>query len=280
MTIPEETFLVALREIRRNVRSAKGIAMLVLFLGLGGLVTLILRAIVAGMEKSILKQAKAMPEEMIRQAKVEVLTSVWDERAADYLASCPATLLVVLKTTFVLVPLLALLVGFDSVAGEVQNRTIRYVVGRANRRSIVAGKAIGIFAIVAAMTFLLHATVWGFAIAQGGGFGETISWGIRLWFFSAIDAAAYVGLAALVSASVRTPAVALFAGIAALVALAIVGAVFSRMAPPLGYLLPGAYESWLLGGDVTHAGGGIVALVAWGALCVFGATELVRRRDV
>src|SRR5262249_3095124 len=116
-----------------------------------------------------------------------------------------------------ILPLLVLMVGFEQIAGEIQHRGIRYIAGRAHRSSIVVGKALGVWAVVAIMALVLHLTVWIVILIRGGEtFGNVLSWGGRIWLFDVAAAAAYVGLVALVSSFFRTPIVALFVGVVVL----------------------------------------------------------------
>src|SRR5262245_7923284 len=125
MSPAREAALTAAREIRRNLRSTKGIAMFVLFF-LGGAVVSVGRAIVL---KLI---AQDVPEEAQRQLFEETLQRVYHDAAtAKYLAACPIVLFGLFKGTLFFLPALILLIGFDQIAGDIQHRTIRYLAGRA-----------------------------------------------------------------------------------------------------------------------------------------------------
>ena len=207
-----EAGLTAQRELRRNLRSTKGIAMFVLFF-LGGAVPSVLQVL---LERAMHKAgvAEILPEAR-QQAFEEVLTRVYEPATAKYLSTCPPLLFVFLfKGTLLFLPVLILLIGFDQIAGEIQHRSIRYYAGRARRSSIVVGKALGVWSVIAVMTFVLHATVWSVLLVRGTEpAGQVLSWGLRLWLFSVASAGAYVGLTSLISSFFKTPIVALFVGI-------------------------------------------------------------------
>jgi Cu-processing system permease protein len=136
--------------------------------------------------------------------------------------------------------------------------------------------------VVAVMTLVLNLAVWVVALIQKDGTVlQMLSWGGRLWVFSVVFAGAYVGLTTLLSALFRTPAVALFTGVAVLFAMGILNLVFSFFdsTRPLTQLFPGTYEKWLLSPEPGKIGGGVGVLLAWAATCLLGATEVVRRRD-
>lgn len=283
MLSAREVGIVAQREILRNVRSTKGIAMFSLFL-LGGLifsmlVSLILGAIIASAAKRA--GMPTIPDNMQREAWEALLTELYDEGVAKHLSSSPAVLYALFEGTLVFLPLLVLLVGFDQLAGEIQHRTIRYTVGRAHRASIVVGKALGIWGVVSIMMLVLHVTVWVIVLARGGNpAGQVFSWGARFWLFSCMCAAAYVGYTTMVSSLFRTPIVALFAGAGGGAVLWVVYRIFNRYLPPAAWAFPNAYEKLLVLPSAVQVLGGCALFVAWGAVCVAGATLIMVRRDV
>jgi ABC-type transport system involved in multi-copper enzyme maturation permease subunit len=272
--------LTVAREVRKNLQSAKGIAMVSLFL-LGGLTPALLRAIVN--QKTEGFGLDKMGDEGLRTLKIKLLTERFhDEAIAKYLADCPTTLLGLFEGTLFFLPPIILLVGFDAICGETQHRTLRYLINRAPRPTLVAGKMLGIWAVVAAMTLVLNVAVWVVALIQkDGSVAQMLSWGGRLWLLSVIFAGAYVGLTTMLSALFRTPAVSLFVGVAVLFAMGVLNLAFGffESTQQLTYLFPSTYEKWLLSPEPGRVGGGIGVLLAWAATCLLGATDLVRRRD-
>jgi ABC-type transport system involved in multi-copper enzyme maturation permease subunit len=280
-----EAGLTALRELRRNLRSTKGIAMFVLFF-LGGTIPSVGQVLLTRIvDTTTMGEA---PLEARQQMFEGVLTQLkYDEATAKHLSTCPPPLFLFLfKGALFFLPALILLVGFDQIAGEIQHRSIRYLAGRARRSAIVAGKALGVWGVIATMTMVLSATVWTVMLIRGGYPASLVfSWGFRIWIFTVASAAAYVGLTALVSSLFRTPIVALFVGVAALFGLwltsSVLGALSFDATQAATWAFPSTYESRLLvSPDPLRVVGGVAALIAWGAVMVAGAAAIVSRRDI
>ena len=221
MSALDEVKLTALREIRRNLRSAKGLSMVILFL-IGGVVpNLLLLAV------RLYARNKGIPEpteEQVQQGFKILLEQPWPFGFAgedlDYLSKCPPLVFFTFYFSTYFLPWFSLMLGFDQVAGDVQHRTFRFMTVRARRGALVAGKALGVWALVAMMVLLMHSTVWMIAIARGdGSAGAIFVWGLKGWFFCTVYSAAFIGLATMISALVRTPALALFIGVGSLLGL-------------------------------------------------------------
>lgn len=289
-----EVGIVAQREILRNIRSTKGIAMFALFL-LGGLVfsvlvSTILQFLLAGLARKA--GMKEISPELQRQLFDRYLVETYDGDAIPrYLGSAPAVLYFLFQGTLVFLPLLVLLVGFDQIAGEIQHRTIRYSAGRAGRASIVVGKALGVWGVISVMVLVLHLTVWTLVLVRGGGtVSQVVAWGPRFWLFSVVCAAAYVGFSAIISSLFRTPIVALFVGAGAGAALwlgykilyLISGSELSiaHLGRAGMWAFPNNYEQLLVSPAMGTVLGGTALFLGWGALCVAAATGIVTRRDI
>ncbi|EYF01490.1 ABC transporter permease subunit [Chondromyces apiculatus] len=279
-----EIGLVALREVRRNLRSKKGVAMSLLFLTGGAIPTMIqlffrkLQTDAGGASLTL-----NGPEDPTRPMRRMMLARAYSEEIADYLVDCPTVLLFLLKGTLFFLPLLILLIGFDQIAGEVQHRSLRYVAGRAHRTSIVVGKAAGTWVVVASMALILHATVWIAMIARSEApAGDVLSWGGRLWLFCVAQGVAYVGLTTLVSSFFRTPTLALFTGLGMMVALSITNFILGLIEATkmLTWAFPGTYEDLLISPDPLVVARGIGLFVLWGGVCVALASAITSRRDV
>jgi len=167
MAVREEVGLVALHEIKRNLGSIKGIVMFVLFLALGGIAAALR---IFGERFASSMGADKMSDEQKHQAWENLLSKQYKSEAiGHYLADCPGVILVVLfGGTLLFAWLFILIIGFDQIAGEVQHRSIRYLVGRARRESIVIGKALGHWVIISAMILVLHVVVWIVLLFQPG----------------------------------------------------------------------------------------------------------------
>jgi ABC-type transport system involved in multi-copper enzyme maturation permease subunit len=270
--------IVAQRELMRNLRSTKGIAMFALFF-LGGLLPAVIRLMAR-------KLAGDTPE-AVGQALFEGYLGkrFSSETTVHYLSNAPQTIYFLFEGTLTFLPLLVLVVGFDQIAGEIQHRTLRYSAGRATRPSLVLGKAIGIWGVVAVMISVLHITVWVVALIQGGqgaSAGAVVSWGARVLLFSVVGASAYVGFASLMSSLFRTPIVVLFVGAGVGFAIWLSNKIlgFFPSTEKITWIFPNRYEQLLFEPDALTVLGGIGLFIAWGALCIAASSLIVSRRDV
>ena len=280
MSAQAEVAVTAQREIRKNLRSAKGIAMFVLFV-LGGLIPRLISLLLQRYAKEA--GLEQIPDEAIREGYLKMLSSQYGDAMGQFLVDCPKMLYGLFQGTLLFLPIVVLMVGFDTIAGETQHRTLRYYTPRAQRSSLAIGKSLGVWGVAALMLFVLHGTTWVLTLIEGKTSATLVlSWGLRLWLYATVYAAAYVGLTTLMSAIFRTPVVALFVGVGAWVIMGILRFSFeyAESTKPLTWAFPGAYEKWLLSNDVTHVLGGCAVLLAWGAVCALAATEILRRRDI
>ena len=281
MTVYNEVTLTAGREIRRNLRSTKGIVMFVLFL-LGGLIPSLIQVFV--LRLSMQSGMASLPPEMQQQGLLQTYEALYSSKEiATYLVKCPLLLFGLFRGTLFFVPLLTLLVGFDQIAGELQHRTFRYAAGRASRGSLVVGKALGVWAVIALMVLVLHTVVWIALITQGlAKSTDVLSWGGRLWLFSALYAAAYVGLTMLISSLFRTPVLALFVGFGATLFVGLVRLLLeiSEKTKWATWAFPGSYDQLLVSPNVIRVLSGGALLMVWGALCTTAAVEIVGHKDL
>ena len=129
-----EAFFVARRELRKSVRSAKGIALLVISLA-GGVATALLFAWFDKMKREKLGSA---PPEVVEELQRQLVVALGngDEALGSSLVKAPIALLWASKVTIFLGPLLIAVLGFDAISGELQHRTVRYWTVRARRASV------------------------------------------------------------------------------------------------------------------------------------------------
>jgi ABC-type transport system involved in multi-copper enzyme maturation permease subunit len=276
MLSAREVGIVAQRELLRNLRSTKGIAMFSLFF-LGGLVPAVIQLMIR-------RWAGDVPDEVARSGFQTFLEkSHGSEAIAKHLVGAPPIVYFLFQGTLIFLPLLVLVVGFDQIVGEVQHRTLRYSSVRAARSSIVTGKALGIWGVVAVMISVLHLTVWMISLIQGGrAAGATFSWGGRFLLFSVFCAGAYVGFASLMSSLFRTPIVALFVGAGVGFAIWLANGILGAFATTerITWAFPNRYERLLVEPDPLRVVLGLGLFVAWGAACAGLASFIVSRRDV
>jgi ABC-type transport system involved in multi-copper enzyme maturation permease subunit len=277
----KEAQLACVREIRKNLRSWKGVAMGALFL-LGGGAALLIYVALSNLIKRELAQGD-IPEEVKREMREKTLALTYDQDIAHYLSAAPPVLLLVFKATLLFVPLLTLLIGFEQICGDLQHRTFRYAAIRARRSSLVAGKMLGVWAVVSTLTLLLHAVVWIVTIGRGeASLALTLSWGLRLWAFTVVYTGTYSGLTILASSVTRRPALSLFIGLFSFALLAIgdlASSVFDSL-KSIRYAFPGFYELWMITPRAGEMAGAVAVLLAFAAASTAAAAYFVNRSDV
>jgi ABC-type transport system involved in multi-copper enzyme maturation permease subunit len=238
-----EVWLIVARELRKTVRSVKGLVML----GLS-----VLGAIASVMRQprfeEALKKAEAMGSEAFREAKVQVLAGMYrDQKVGERLADAPSRLVIFFFIAIWLTPLLVTVVGFDSISADLQYRSVRYWTIRTRRASYYVGKFLGLWASVAAMTLAMHAIVWAVMIARIDATpSDTLNWGIRFWLISLPVTGAWCAVATFIGSLFKTP----------MVGLLITCAVFFLMFF-VGFILPNAFA----GVDQMNAGVDAAAVV-------------------
>ncbi len=277
----QEAQWVCVHEVRRNLRSWKGVAMTVLFL-LGGSVSILIYVKISQFVRDQMTGGE-MPEVAKQALREKALSQLYPAEVAHYLSFAPPILLVLFKATLVLIPLLTLLIGFDQISGDMQARTFRYLAIRARRASIIVGKALAIWAVVSALILLLHVFVWGVCLFQKeASVVTTLSWGARFWAFSSVYSVAYVGVTALASSLTRRPVLSLFLGLIVVGGLSLgeLIATYASSVTFARYLFPGAYDTLLIAPQPAVVVGGLMALLAYGVLLVAASVWAVNRSDI
>jgi ABC-type transport system involved in multi-copper enzyme maturation permease subunit len=259
-----EVALVAARELRKNLRSAKGLVLLALSL-LGGVLAALFLAYVG------------------HQAQTQAAAQGIDPAEAAKLT--PALIAMVglvriLGITVWLTPLLAALLGFDGVAGELQHRSVRYWTVRTRRGSYYVGKVVGLWSVVSMVTLAMDVLVWLVFVIKDSSANEVMKTGPMLWLISLPIAFVWCALTTLLSSLFKTPTLALLVTFAVFFALWVVwaaGAATQTVA--LQYAYPNFYEDWMLG-DAKHIAGGVGILAAFGAAYTGAGAMVFARRDV
>jgi len=292
-----EIRLVALRELRRNIRSAKGITVGVLTL-LGALVTSLAAVWLEGLNRA---QSNADSTQAYMALKEQVLAAqTGDPAFAHYVARIPTSLLIFLQITVWLSPLLVALLGFDVFSGELQHRSLRFWTVRARRSSLFLGKLLGLWALVGLIALVLNALAGAVALVRGYvSPGDLVTWGALFWFVVFVIAGAWAAIATLISACFRTPILALLTTFATFFVLWLVslGGIAVRLRQPTEggfaaaaaahqqmawyeYLYPNAYQTLLLSAEAGRVFGAVAVLLAFVALTAAAGSLLLQRSDV
>lgn len=274
-----EIRFVAQRELRKNFRSAKGIVLLVLSL-LGGTGATLLLVYVQQLKREKLAGANA---EMLRELREDAATKIFgDPATGKSLADAPEVLIAVLLLTIWLTPLIISLLGFDTVAGDLQHKSVRYWTLRTRRWSYFVGKFAGVWGTVSMMTFAMHALIWLLCIIRGEAPAATaLGWGIRFWLITLPISAAWCGIATFVSSLFKSPIIALlviFASFFGLWLFWMIGQV--SHADALQYVYPNFYTEMLVNPRLDRMMTGLACCIGMAALYVGGGSFLFSRRDV
>jgi ABC-type transport system involved in multi-copper enzyme maturation permease subunit len=260
-----EVALVAGRELRKNLRSAKGIVLLALSL-LGGVLAALFLAYIGHEAQS---QAAAQGVDPAEAAKLTPALIAM------------IGLVKILGVTVWLTPLLAAILGFDGVAGELQHRSVRYWTVRTRRASYFVGKVVGLWAVVALVTLAMDALVWLVFVVKESSPGEVMKTGPLLWLASLPIALAWSALTTLLSSLFKTPTLALLVTFAAFFGLWVVWAAgVATRTEALEYAYPNFYEDWMITGDAKHVVGAVAILLGFGAAYTGAGALVFARRDV
>lgn len=278
-----------MRELRRSLRSVKGIILGVLTL-LGAIITSLVCVWIEGDDRAKAGvDSTAAYIELKRQA-LEKATG--DPSFASYAATIPSSLLIFLKITIWLGPLLIALLGFDIIAGETQHRSVRFWTVRSRRGSYFTGKLVGLWALVGLITLVLDLIAGGVATARGYvTVGQLFTWGLRFWLVAFVIAGAWAAVATFISSLFKTPILSLLTTFATFFVMWLfgLGGFIARIREGLSsgvmkdmswyeYLYPNAYDTMMLAphaGRVALAHGILLGFVL--ALTAIGAFVFARR---
>jgi ABC-type transport system involved in multi-copper enzyme maturation permease subunit len=286
-----EVSLIVLRELRRSVRSAKGIVLGVLTLA-GAFIVSYLAVVLEGGRR---QAAGALSNDAFRELKRQAIEkATGDGKMASYMASAPNSLIMFLEITVWLSPLLIALLSFDSVSAELQHRSVRFWAVRTRRGSYFAGKLLGNWALVALIILVLNAVANAFVISRGyATFGEVVTWGSRIWFVAVVIAGAWAAIATLISSFFRTPMLSLLTTFATFFVMWLMGVVgiierfregaetgmFKEMSW-YEYLYPNAYDQMLLSPELPKVLTAMAVLVGFVALVTTSGSLYFARRDL
>lgn len=274
-----EIGLVAQRELRKSYRSLKGVILLLISALGAGAAALVLAY--------IRKQAegKVSGEELKAGFEKFLAADFWygPGDTASYLSNAPPMLYWIMWGTVWLTPLTMAILGFDGIAGELQNRTVRYWNVRTRRWTYYCGKVLGLWLVVALFTLLIHSLVWlvamSFAVAPSS---MILKWGVRFYLVTVPISAAWCGVSMLVSSNFRIPILALLAtcgvffGLWTLKGIALT---IEHM-DALRWVYPNSYDEFLLSPKPQEILKGVAALFAFMAVSTAAGSFIFAKRDV
>jgi ABC-type transport system involved in multi-copper enzyme maturation permease subunit len=285
-------------ELQRAVRSGWAAALVVLFLFGQGL----LLAVVGFLSGGAAKLTGPGGGDALSQKKA-LLTffSSYSEATIDSIARLPTVLLVAFSATTLVAPILIALMGFDQVAGEVAPKSMRYLIVRVRRTSIVAGKYLTQLTVLTAILTLCVVAMVGTArgLDPDFGWGDTLRWGLKLVAALGVVGVTYAALTTLCSALAPNGALALFLNIGVLFSFWLVSLLSNRVRLPdtagavgleaskeesllayLRYLVPSEFEHRLLSPDALEYATGLVAYLGFALVFLALARLALQRRDL
>ena len=301
-----EIAVVAGAETSRTFRSTRIVVLFLLYAMFSGLVLLVVGAITGAIGRQLQRVDQpgadaAQAEQMLGELQRSVLGVLVnaDPAMIEALGRIPLVVLVVFKLTLFFLPAYVALMGFDQVSGEVASRSIRYLVARARRSSVLFGKFVAHAAVLLALVLAIDLAIFLYArfTHPDFGWGQMVGALLRFWLAAIVFALAYLSLTTLCSTLFRSPAVSLVFNFLALFALWLLNAASAagtryemtaegvRQEPAswiayLRYLTPSHYSNDLLHPAFGPFAASAGAYVAFAAAYLLAAWAVLRARDV
>jgi ABC-type transport system involved in multi-copper enzyme maturation permease subunit len=274
-----EVWIVVEREVRKNLRSVKGVVMF--SLSILGAMACTFR--IPKIEET-LATAQQFGAEQLHDAKAKLFADIYgSDSAGERLADAPVKLVALFWLAVWLTPLLVAILGFDGVPSDVQYRSVRYWTIRMRRGSYYVGKFLGLWLVIATITLVMHALIWAVTIARADATAsETLAWGVRFYLISLPISGAWCGIATLIASLLRTPILALLLTCATFFTLFFAGVIVGRNIhnEVLQAIYPNSYDAWMLSTSPTHALGGLAITLAFAAVSTAAGAFVFSQRDV
>jgi ABC-type transport system involved in multi-copper enzyme maturation permease subunit len=289
-----EIRLVALREVRRSIRSVKGIIVGVITL-LGAFLTSLIGLWVESVIRE--KAGAGSTEAFIELKRQAIEKSTGNAALAAYYSSVPTALIIFLKFTIWFGPLLISLLGFDSVSSDLQHRSVRFWTVRVRRWSFYSGKLVGLWMVVGIVTLVLIALASTVTAIKGYvTIGQVLRWVPMFWLVAFVISGAWAAIATFISSCFRTPILALLTTFGTFFVMWIpgfIGFIARLVSPPsdeladvgngmdwYDYLYPNSYDTLLLDPAASRTLVGFTILIAFIVIWTAGASFLFQRRDI
>src|SRR5580704_17128787 len=176
MSPATEIRLVMSRELRRSFRSFKGVLLAIIALAGGAGVSMLF----AWMDR--MKRENLPAGFNLEDAQEPLYEAAYGSETAKSLAACPYSLWMMFIATLWVGAALVSLLDYDAVSGEVQHRSLRFWTVHTRRSSYIAGKVLGAWLTVVAVTFVMIVIVWVVIIRVGElPAAQVLGWGLRFF---------------------------------------------------------------------------------------------------
>lgn len=195
----------------------------------------------------------------------------------------PALLSAILLVLLFGMPFVISFLAFNQVSGDVQTRGLRYLLLRAERRSIFFGRFLGVALFSTLVMAFIVATI---VLYLGMKLRIYPAADLMVWAFQGFLALAilmlpYIAVCSLVSASVDSPFLSLILAkliIAGVLLIAVIGGLAWAPTKYILYLLPWGWQNHLLHPAPGHwLGAGLACLAYTGVLLTLGYVRFARR---
>jgi ABC-type transport system involved in multi-copper enzyme maturation permease subunit len=142
---------------------------------------------------------------------INFLFSDDDAALGEALLAIPFVLLIVFKLSIIFLPLFITLMGFDQLSAEIGTRSIRYLVVRVRRSSLVLGKFVTQATVLALLMLVCVVAMIVVSLMVDPDFtvGKAMVTLLKLWLVSVVFSLAYLALTSMCSALFRQPPVSL-----------------------------------------------------------------------
>ncbi len=296
-----DTWTVFGAELRRALKSPRVLLVLLLYMAFSAGIALAAGAL--SRQAQLQFEAQGQGIEGLQSPKAVMLALLFgqDRSLVESLLGLPALLLLVFKAGLIFLPGYVALLGFDSVSGELQTRSLRYLTVRASRTALALGKGLALGAVVLLLLTVVYLGAFGYALSSVPDFSladAARAWP-RLWGTSLLVGLAMTALTTLCSTASSTPALSLTLNFAALLGFWAAGTVGSgarivRMGQeqmahqplPIGWqervglLAPSTWSGELLYPDPARVLTGVLGLLLFTLVCAAAGVAVLRTRDV
>jgi len=268
--ILHDALTVARRELTLAFQGRRSILLIVGLMVLAALPAAARAAVGAGQDGAALQQAQVL-----------AMVQVFPREVVRYLLDCPQPLIVGILATLFFQPAYVLLVGSETLAGEIESGSIRFSAARASRTGVLLGKSLGLWATIAALTLVVHTVIWVTStLGPAGSAAGVVRWGPKLYLISCAVALVPVSMVILLGALSSRPRRVIVAGVILIAALRVGRVALANHGFRMATFLPGGLDDRLLSPSPAMVASGIGLALAWAAVLLGAAALAFNRRSV